>query len=194
MAGIGLYGVYYSKGVFSDGVLTGYSGSKMIGKARSATFTPNAHDDNPLYANNGIAERDAAYGFGGELKIETDEVAASAMADLFGLTQSTSGTGTGFDFTGEEVAAPVGVGFVRWAQQNNSRAHYQAVIFSHVTFNPPTDAYSTMEENINWQTPTLTGIVSGGAVCGAKPWKRMFEFDTQDAAISFIESYFTAST
>lgn len=193
MAGIGLYGVYYSKGVLTNGVLTGYSGATLMGKAISATFTPTAHDDNPLYANNGIAERDAAYGYGGELNITLDELDKTAMADIFGLTLvSPTGGGSGFDFSGDEVAAPVGIGFIRWAQKDNNRDHYQAVIFSYASFNPPTDEYNTMEQNVSWQTPSLTAVVSGGAVCGTKPWKKVYEFDSQAAAISFIETYFAA--
>ncbi len=143
MAGIGLYGVYYSKCVITDGVLTGFSGVQQMGKAIAANFTPADANSNPLYANNGIAERDAAAGAGGELSVTLDRISRAAMADLFSLTEQTAAvgdvTGNGFDFTGDELAAPVGVAFVRWAQENNDRAHYQAVIFSYVTFAPPTD-------------------------------------------------------
>lgn len=196
MAGIGLYGVYYSKCVIEDGVLTGFSGVQQIGKAISATFTPADNNNNPLYANNCIAERDAAAGAGGELSVTLDRVDRAAMADLFGLTAKTETvgevTGNGFDFTGDELAAPVGVAFVRWAQEGNNRALYQAVIFSYVTFNPPTDDYATMGESVEWQTPELTGTVSGGAVTGALPWRKIFDFPDQASAIAFITSYFTA--
>ena len=41
MAGIGLYGVFYSKCVKSGGVVTGYDGSvKMMGKAIAAGLNP----------------------------------------------------------------------------------------------------------------------------------------------------------
>lgn len=198
MAGIGLYGVYYAKAAITDGVLTGYTGgAKQMGKAISASFEPATTDANPLYANNGIAERDISAASGGELTLTLDRLKQDAYADLYGLTVKaatvlTSVGGSGFDFSGEEVGNVVGVAFVRWAQEENSRAHYQAVIYSYVLFNPPSDQYQTLGESVEWQTPEITGTVSGGAVTGAKPWKKVYDFPTQEACIAFINSYFGA--
>lgn len=198
MAGIGLYGVYYSKATVTDGVLTGYNGVQTMGKAISASFEPAEANDNPLYANNGIAERDAANGAGGTLNMTLDQLTQDAAADLYGLTKRTETVGTvegsGFDFTGSEVSAPVGVAFVRWNQVNNSRAHYQAVIFSYVMFSPPSEEYQTLGESVEWQTPEIEGTVSGGAVTGTRPWKKVYEFPDQDSAIAFITTYFAAPT
>lgn len=197
MAGIGLYGVYYSKAVLTDGILTGYSGVKTMGKAISAAFEPVDVDDNPLYANNGIAERDAAATAGGTLTLTLDRLTQDAHADLFGLIEAeeTAGqaTGTGFNYTGNEVANPVGVAFVRWAQEDNDRAHHQAVIYSYVMFSAPSEEAQTMGESVEWQTPELEGTVSGGAVTGTRPWKKVFDFATQADAIAFITAYFAAS-
>ena len=196
MAGIGLYGVYYSKATLTNGVLTGYGGVKTMGKAISATFEPADAADNPLYANNGIAERDASGGAGGTLSVTLDQLDRTAMGDLFGLTAATSVvsgvTGTGFDFTGNELSAPVGVAFVKWNQINNDRANYQAVIFSYVMFSPSSESYQTLCESVDWQAPELSGIVSGGAVTGAKPWKKVYDFPDQDSAIAFITNYFAS--
>jgi len=197
MAGIGLYGVYYSKATLTNGVLTGYSGIETMGKAISATFEPADTNDNPLYANNGVAERDAVGGAGGTLSLTLDRLTEDAYADLFGLTKKTATvgtvTGSGFDFSGDELANAVGVAFIRWAQEENDRGHYQAVIFSYVMFSPPSDEYQTMGESVEWQTPEIEGTVSGGAVTGALPWKKVYDFPDQDSAISFITSYFAAS-
>lgn len=196
MAGIGLYGVYYSKAVLTDGIVTGYSGIEQMGKAISATFEPVDAVGNPLYANNGIAERDAAAAAGGTLTLTLDRLTQDAYADLFGLTvqSETVGevTGSGFDYTGNEVAAPVGVAFVKWSQIENNRNHYQAVIFSYVTFSAPSDEYQTMEESVEWQTPEIEGTVSGGAVTGALPWKKVYDFPDQASCIAFITNYFAA--
>ena len=196
MAGIGLYGVYYAKASLTNGVLTGYGGVKTMGKAISATFDPAEANDNPLYANNGIAERDASGGAGGTLTVTLDQLDRAAMGDLFGLTAATSVvsgvTGTGYDFTGNELSAPVGVAFVKWNQINNDRSNYQAVIFSYVMFSPSSESYQTLGESVEWQTPELSGIVSGGVVTGAKPWKKVYDFATQEAAIQFITNYFAA--
>lgn len=197
MAGIGLYGVYYSKATLnSDGVLQSYGGIQTMGKAISATFEPVDTNSNPLYANNGIAEKDAAGGAGGTLNLTLDRLKADAVENLFGLTAVTSVvsgvTGNGFDFSGNELSAPVGVAFVKWSQEDNNREHYQAVIFSYVLFSPPSENYQTMGESVEWQTPELSGIVSGGAVTGSLPWKKVYEFPDQASAIQFITNYFAA--
>jgi len=198
MAGIGLYGVYYAKASLTDGVLTGYTGgAKQMGKAISASFEPTQNDGNPLYANNGIAERDISVASGGTLNLTLDRLKEAAYADLYGLTVKaatvlTSVGGTGFDYTGEEVGNVVGVAFVKWNQEDNSRAHYEAVIFSYVLFSPPSDSYQTLGESVEWQTPEITGTVSGGAVTGALPWRKVYSFPTQEACIAFINSYFGA--
>ena len=198
MAGIGLYGVYYAKASISNGVLTGYTGGiKTMGKAISASFEPESGDDNVLYANNGVAERDAAGSSGGTLTLTLDRLKQDAYADLYGLTVKaatvlTSVGGSGFDFGGDEVGNVVGVAFVRWNQEDNSRTHYQAVIYSHVLFSPPSDSYQTLGESVEWQTPEISGTVSGGAVTGALPWKKVYDFPSQEACIAFITSYFAA--
>lgn len=199
MAGIGLYGVYYSVASVnsSTGVLEGYNGVKTMGKAISASFEPETADANPLYANNGIAERDLSASSGGTLTLTLDRLVQDAYADLFGLTvqsETVGGeTGSGFDYEGDELAAPVGVAFVRWNQVNNDRGHYDAVIYSYVVFAPPSDEYQTMGESVEWQTPEISGTVSGSVMCGELPWKKVYSFATQAACETFITNYFAAS-
>lgn len=199
MAGIGLYGVYYAKATVNSqtGVLTGYNGVHTMGKAISASFEPDTSDDNPLYANNGIAERDLSAVSGGTLDLTLDRLTQDAYADLFGLTLKaatvlTNVGGSGFDFDGNELANPVGIAFIRWNQVDNNRSHYEAVIYSYVTFSPPSDSCQTMGETVEWQTPEISGVVSGAVMCGAKPWKKSYSFPTQAACEAFITAYFAA--
>ncbi len=49
-----------------------------------------------------------------------------------------------------------------------------------------------MGESVEWQTPELTGTVSGGAVTGALPWRKIYDFPDQASAISFITTFFAA--
>lgn len=205
MAYIGLYGVYYSKCVIDSdtGVLTGYAAAPaQMGKAISASYEPADSDDNPLYANNGIAERDAAIATGGTLTLTLDRLKAQAIVDLFGLTLTTESvvvdssteSGIGFDYSGTETANAVGVAFIRQKQEDNDRNHHEVVIYSYVTFSMPSEEAETLGESIEWQTPEIEGTVSGSSVTGSYPWKKVFTFDTQAAAIQFIEDYFTTSS
>lgn len=202
MAGIGLYGVYYSKATITSGVLTGYNGVQTMGKAIEASFEQAEAGDNNLWANNAIAETDGSGAQGGTLTLTLDQLKAAAQADLFGLTQttatvtvsSTQVTGTGFDYDGNETANVVGVAFIRQHQEQNSRNIHEAIIFSYATFQEPNISAQTIgADGITWQTPELTGTVSGAVVTGAKPWKKKFVFPSQAAAEQFITDYFAAT-
>lgn len=200
MAGIGLYGVYYSKATMQSGAVVSYTGIKEMGKAISATFEPTESDNNPLYANNAIAENDASSGSGGTLTLTLDRLVASAAVDLYGLTAtstavtvgSSSVTGTGFDYTGNEQSNPVGVAFIRWAQENDSRDKHEVVMFRNVTFSMPSIDAQTLGESIEWQTPEIEGTVVGKEGDGTNPWFVTRVFPSQAAAVQFITDKFTA--
>lgn len=197
MAGIGLYGVYYAKATLSNGVVASYGSVKTMGAAISATWEQAEQNANPLYANNGIAERDAAAGGGGTLTLTLDRLKQEAAADLFGLTSKStviSGvTGTGFEYTGNEISAPVGVGFIKWSQEENSRAHYTALVYAYALFSPPTENFATMGESVEWQTPEISAIVSGPAVTGSFAWRAVSDFPDQASAIAYINQFFAGS-
>lgn len=202
MAGIGLYGVWYAKCTMVNGVVTGYGGAKLMGKAISANFAREAADVNALWANNGEAERDAQQAAGGTLTINLDRLIQEAQEDLFGLTAATESVqvggetvqGTGLNETGNETPAPVGVAFIRQHQENNLRNIHEAVIYACATFTPPDEEAQTIgEDGVTWQTPTIEGSVSGPAATGTYPWRKKFRFPTQAAAEAFITQFFAAS-
>ena len=197
MAGIGLYGVYYAKATLTNGIVTGYGSEKTMGAAISATWEPAETNANPLYANNGIAERDGAGSSGGTLTVTLDRLKQEAAEDLFGLTGTStviSGvTGSGYDYTGSEISAPVGVGFIKWSQEENNRNHYTPIVFAYALFSPPSENYQTMGESVEWQTPELTGTVSGSAVSGSYAWRAVRDFPDQNSAIAFINKFFTGT-
>lgn len=195
MAGIGLYGVYYSPATLSDGSVVSYTGAKTMGKAISASFEPTEGDQNVLYANNGIAETDGVIAVGGTLSLTLDRLKEAAIADLFNVTaqsysvtiSGTTTTGSGFSFDGSETAAVVGVAFIRQKQEDQVRTH-EVIIFGAVTFDYPSEEFETMGESIEWQTPELTGTVTNNLT--SLPWKISATFATQAEAEQFIEDTF----
>lgn len=195
MAGIGLYGVYYSKATVADGVVTGYAGVQTMGKAISASFEPAEGSDNPLYANNAVAENDTNAGSGGTLTLTLDRLKYAAIADLFGLTLKTVTTDQqGFDYDGTEAAAPVGVAFIRQMQEDNDRGIHEVILFRRVTFSMPSEEGQTMGESIEWQTPEIEGTVYGKEASGTNPWMQRYRFASQDAAVTWITAQFAAAT
>ena len=203
MAGIGMYGVYYSKATIANGVVTGYAGVKTMGKAISASFEPNTPDDNPLYANNSVAENDSSGASGGTLTLTLDRLTQEAAADLYGLTVEdvevtvgdTPGTqvdGTALKYTGNEQSAPVGVAFIRQNQVDGVRNH-EVILYRRATFSMPSDSAQTMGESIEWQTPEIEASVMGLEGDGTNAWFEQVIFPTQEAAIAYITNYFKKS-
>lgn len=199
MAGIGLYGVFYAKATVENGVVTGYTGGvQTMGKAISASFEPNESADNPLYANNAIAETDASGSSGGTLTLTLDRLTLAAAADLYGLTvtevtatvDGETVNGQGVDYTGNEESAPVGVAFIRWNQEDGDRGIHEAVIYRRVTFSMPGEDAETMGESIEWQTPEIEGTVVGKEGDGTNAWRKKYRFPTHAAAMAFITEYF----
>ena len=204
MAGIGMYGVYYSKATIANGVVTGYGGVKTMGKAISASFEPNTPDDNPLYANNSVAENDSSGASGGTLTLTLDRLTQEAAADLYGLevedvevtvgtSPGTEETGKALKFTGLEQSAPVGVAFIRQNQVDGVRNH-EVILYRRATFSMPADSAQTMGESIEWQTPEIEASVMGLEGDGTNAWFEQVIFPTQEAAIAYITNYFAAPT
>lgn len=196
MAGIGMYGVFYAKAVIQNGIVTGYTGgTKMMGKAISATFEPNTPEDNPLYANNGEAENDSSGASGGTLKFTLDRLTMDAAADLYGLqvvetTVQVNGEqvqGKGLKYTGLETSSPVGTAFIRMLQEDGVRKH-EVLLYRRATYSMPSENAKTIGESIEWQTPEISGSVMGMEDDGSNAWYETFVFPTQAASIAYIES------
>lgn len=205
MAYTGLYGVYYALADVADGVVTGYTGGvKTMGKAISATFEPNTTDDNPLYANDSIAENDASGASGGTLTLTLDRLDISAAADLYGLTveevsvtvgedPGTPTQGQGLMFTGNEQNNPVGVAFVRTQQISGVRS-YEILLYRRAVFSMPSTDATTKGETIEWQTPEIEGIVYGLEGDGTNAWFEQVSFPSMAAAVQYITNYFAATS
>lgn len=198
MAGIGLYGVFYKKCIKVDGVCTGYEGAAtLMGKAISANFEPNTPEDNPLYANNSVAENDISAGSGGTLSTTLDRMTLNVMSDLYGttveeVTATVDGkevTGQEIGYKGSEVSVPVGVAYIKLNQEDGVRSH-EVVFYREVTFTRPADNSQTMPRTIEWQTPELTGTVAGMQGDGSGKWFRRSRWESQAAAIAYIYKLF----
>lgn len=200
MAGIGLYGIFYSKCVKTGGVTTGYDGKvKLMGRAISASFEANTPEDNPLAANNSVAENDSSSGSGGTLTQTIDHMDIATAADLYGTTVQdatvsvgeTTVEGQEIVYKGSEVSAPVGVAYIRMMQKDGKRYH-EVVFYREVMFSRPNEEAQTLDPNgsIEWQTPEVTGTVAGMQGDGSMPWYRTSTWPTQEAAIAYIEKLF----
>lgn len=201
MASKGLYGVFYKPCVKKDGVVTGYSGTtKLLGKAIEANFTPNTPSENPLYANNSVAENDNSNGSGGSLSLTLDRMTLETMADLYGTTvedvEVTVGeetvSGKEITFAGTETSVPVGTAYIKLHQEDGTE-RYEVLFYREGTLSRPEDSARTMEDTVTWQTPQVTVSVVGMQGEGTEPWQRMSSWPTLAAAIAYIHKLFGES-
>lgn len=198
MAGKGLYGVFYKKCTKVGGVTTGYEGTvALMGKAIAATFTPNTPEENPLYANNSIAENDTSSGAGGTLTLTLDRMTLEVAADLYGTTVKDVSVQVGeetvsgkeIEYLGLETSAAIGTAYIKLHQEDGVPRH-EVMFYREASFTRPEDSARTMEGSVEWQTPEVSGNIMGMQGNGSEPWFRVSSWPSQEAAIAYIYQLF----
>ena len=143
-----------------------YDTGFIIGKAVSANKNITSND-NPLYGDDAIAEN---YTFFSEGTIElgvtdfgTDtEDTLEIQAKLLGHTVETEGEGSSavkvIVKKASDNAPYVGLGYYKTKKLNNVKM-YEATLLYKVKFQLPSEETTTKGQNIEWQTPSITGRI-----------------------------------
>lgn len=172
----------------------GASGSGMvIGKAIQGNVSWD-RNDNPLYADDAIAEDDSGV-IGGSLELGVDDLSADAREYVLGLVQQT-GTGNTNKYDLTDAPAPyLGVGYVR-VRKKNGTLSYQGVWYHKIQFSEGSEDAQTKGESIEWGTPTLTGKIfgvhtdsTGKAYFRVEAW-----FNSLSDAVSWLDGLANIST
>lgn len=136
-----------------------YGTGMVLGKAISGNITWN-RSDNPLYADDAIAENDNGI-TGGDLELGVDDLTDEAMAYALGETKKDGTQGAPDVYETTDAAAPyMGVGYVR-VRRKAGVTTYQAVWILKTQFGLQNEEAQTKGETIEWQTPTLNGTIFG---------------------------------
>lgn len=188
MAGIGLSKPYYAKYVNTDGVIS-YTGGGIFAKAIEFNSRIESGEDNNLYADNGIAETDRGF-TSGTLSVTTDEILETAAAAILGITPDTITVGTETSVTelvyDDDMEVP-DLGFGIIIKKKISGVYkYRAVVFHKIKFNIPEDAAVTQGETIEWQTPTIEGVIMRDD-SEKHGWKSEATLDTEALAEAYIK-------
>lgn len=189
MAGIGLTRPYYAKYHYDEdtGAVT-YSGGGILGQAIEFSAKVESADDNILYANNGPAEVDTAFG-GGTVSITTDDLTAEASMDILGmeLSELLVGSKTVHELIFDERRRDQDLGFgVIIEKKRGGLLYYRAVVLPKIKFNIPEDSAKTREKKIEWQTPKVEGTIMRDDT-EFHAWKREAEVPTEALARAYIE-------
>lgn len=164
----------------ANGTIT-YGTPKKPGKAISFTFEPTKSDAS-LYADDALAEHDSSV-TGGTCTMGIDREDPNTYAELLGhtVTQGEVVSNT------NDVAPYVGLGRVATLMRDGAYK-YRATFFSKVAFSEPSEENNTRGESVEFGTYEIEGVV---AVPVDGNWRKWKEFDTKEAAISYLESCFT---
>lgn len=187
MAMIGLrYVVAAQIDAETPGAAITYKAGKVIGKAISANLTWN-RNNNPLYADDTIAEDDNGV-TSGSIELNVDDLSDEARGYVLGEKTVTVGQGTEYE-TSEEAAPYVGFGYIR-VRRKNGATTYQACWYHKAQFGEGSENAQTKGENIEWQTPTITGRIMGvqNDESLAINFRRRANFDTEAAAQAWLKT------
>lgn len=175
----------------TDGAAIVYGTGFVIAKAIRGNFTYN-HNDNPLYADDTIAENDTGItGYDVELEIDklSDAVRVNMLGDL------TSGTETVVISQTDQSAPYVGFGFIRVLREAGD-TKYQAVWCYKCQFYEPSEETNTKGESIEWGTPTLNATGMGVRIdsSGVIKYRDHATFATYAAAETWLNNLANVSS
>lgn len=171
-----------------------YTEPQAVQKMVEYSLTLNQSENNPLYADNGEAENDKGAFQNGELSITTDDLTQEVSVMILGtkeneeVTYDTNKTVTEQVYDDSMNPPDLGVGFIE-LHQNKGVDKYRAIFLHKVFFNVPEQAATTKGEQVEWQTPTITGTVQrseGSDANGKHPWMTDAWFDSEEDALSYL--------
>lgn len=193
MAIKGLSKFVVGKYVF-DGSVVKYTEPTVVQKMVEYSLTLNQSENNPLYADNQEAENDKGTFQNGELSLGTDDLTQESSKLILGTKENTEVTYANGKTATEQVyddtmtPPDLGVGFIEW-HQNKGEDKYRAIFLHKVFFNVPEHSATTKGEQVEWQTPTITGTVQrseGTDDKGKHPWMTDAWFDTEEEALTYL--------
>ena len=158
----------YSKPYVAKYIASGtsviYQGCRKLARGVSVNLQPTASDDNNFYADNQAAESASGVFTGGTVEAVVDGLFTSSYNYILGVEDAQSG----WTADGNKAIVPyVGFGFiVRWMSEGVTS--YQPIVIAKCKFSIPEEERSTQEDEISWQTTTLSA--------------RMMRDDTTDEA------------
>lgn len=194
MAKIGLSKPYFAKYTNVAGVTT-YSEGTLIGKATELSMELDSDDSNVLYADNGIAESDNAFG-GGSITLSTDDLMPAPLINILGVkSQTITGVegvtteGASWLINDDEQETPYGALGVIVKRKINNQIKYCALIYPKIQFQNFGDSVVTQGESIEWQVSELSAVLMRDDTTYHE-WRRISTpLDTEAEAEALIKNY-----
>lgn len=139
------------------GTTVTYSGLMELARGVNVTVNPESADDNKFYANNVEAESAAGQFAGGSVELTVDGLFTAAERLIQGLPAA--GVDGWVNYGNDQSVPYVGLGFVVRFMSDGVTS-YQPFVFPKVKFNTTGLEAATQEDEIDWQTQSLTAAIS----------------------------------
>lgn len=185
MAKIGLK--HFRFGILTEatGGTATYGAAQTPAKAVSCNVSI-TNNSATLYADDTLAESDTSFQSGTvTMGIDNDDL--QTMATLLGHTYSAE---NGIVRSAEDIAPYVGLGRVVTRITNGVR-NYKVEFLNKVKFGEPSEENATKGESVEFGTTEIEGTV---AALANGEWSKAKVFESETAAITYLESLFGAST
>ena len=172
----------------SNGTVT-YSSGQKLARGVDVSISPEVGDDNVFYADNIAAESVGGTFQGGTCELTVDGLLNSAEALIMGLPAATAETvGTAsvdvYEYGQNQNIPYVGIGFiVRY--MSDGVTSYCPVLLTKCRFNTPETSAATQEDDIDWQTQTLSAVLMRDDTANGV-WKKIAEDQTSEAAAEAV--------
>lgn len=174
-----------------------YENGYACDKAISYGVSLESEEDNPLYANNGIAEESKGTFKSGELSLGTSDLPNGLSKKILGLKTISKTYGEGKEveinvYDDDQASPYLGFGIIECHQINNVD-QYRAVVLCKVKFNANEESASTKGESVEWTTPEITAKITRSDEmatdeAGLKhPWKYDAWFSSETEADEFLK-------
>ena len=136
----------------SAGVVS-YTSGRRLARGVNVNLSPESSEDNNFYADNVVAESASGIFTGGTVEYEVDGLLPATAKMIYGLPEADA---DGWTHHGDSTNQPyVATGYiVRWMQDGVTT--YQPTILTKGKFAIPEEERATQEDEIDWQTTTLT--------------------------------------
>lgn len=174
--------------------ITGYTSEGMpiygtgfiIGKAVSAEKSVESND-NPLYADDAIAENDTSFS-GGSIKLGVSDFGSDYLDSLqvqAKLLGHTVVDGKTIQRGALDIAPYLGFGFYKTKKQNN-KFFYEATWLFKSVFKIPSESTNTKGKSIEWQTPEIEGTFMEVDGYENNTYEETKVFETEQEAKSWL--------
>ena len=185
MAKIGLNNFRYAIATIGQNGSISYGTVKKPGKAVSFTFEPTTAGAT-LYADDSLAESDNRV-TGGTCTMGIDRLDAQTMADILGHDYDSETSEVVSNVN--DIAPYIGVGRIVRIMVDGTQK-FRATFLAQCKFSEPSASDNTMGESVEFSTYELSGTM---VVPVNGTWRKEKLFDSQEAAISYLEGLFSPS-